>query len=86
MSDRPVLAVIPLPARLEVSAAILGALADVWEEHHGQTLTTAHMAEEFTPWGRALVIREPEPFTADHDHQTVAEEPPQGPAATRPAS
>lgn len=58
-TDGPPLAVIPLPARLEVSAAILGALADVWEREHGQTLTSEHMTTESTPWGTALVIREP---------------------------
>jgi hypothetical protein len=61
----PILAVIPLPARLEVTAAILGALATVWEEHHGQVLTMAHSAEESTPWGTALVIREPEKTPPD---------------------
>lgn len=61
MPDRPILAVIPLPARLEVSGAILGTLADVWEREHGQVLTTGHMATESTPWGMALVIREPQP-------------------------
>ncbi|GII89644.1 hypothetical protein Ssi03_76340 [Sphaerisporangium siamense] len=67
--DRPVLAVIPLPARLEVTAAVLGALAGVWEEQHGQVLTMADAPEESTPWGRALVIREPAPPALDQSHE-----------------
>jgi hypothetical protein len=63
MPERPILAVIPLPARLEVAGAVLGALATAWEEHHDQVLTMDHAAEESTPWGRALVIREPAPIS-----------------------
>lgn len=83
MSDRPVLAVIPLPARLEVAAAVLGALADVWEDHHGQVLTMSDAPEESTPWGRALVIRKPGPPAGPADGEVVpdTEIPPRDPAA-----
>ncbi|WP_066374151.1 hypothetical protein [Herbidospora mongoliensis] len=61
MADRPVLAVIPLPARLDVAAAVIGAVSEVWLREHGQTLTTADMRTESTPWGTTTVIRKPEP-------------------------
>jgi hypothetical protein len=59
MADRPVLAVIPLPAPVATMCTVILALADLWEREYGQTLTNAHMTTETTPWGEALVVREP---------------------------
>ncbi|MEU8196358.1 helix-turn-helix transcriptional regulator [Microbispora amethystogenes] len=55
----PPLAVIPLSTGLEISAAILGALADAWESTHDHTLRTGDMSTEPTPWGPAIVVRDP---------------------------
>lgn len=55
MSEPPLL-VVPLPARLPVVCALLDALSATWEAEYGTRLTTAHLSQQDTPWGPAMVV------------------------------
>ncbi|MEU8279541.1 helix-turn-helix domain-containing protein [Microbispora bryophytorum] len=55
----PALAVIPMSTSMAVSGAILRALAVAWERENGQALVAADMCTESTPWGPAIVVRDP---------------------------
>lgn len=67
MPDRPVLMVIPLPVDVDVFCAVGLGLVGVWEKQYGRRLDLAEFVTETTPWGRALVIREPERLESDRD-------------------
>lgn len=58
--------VIPLPARLPIVCALLDALSDAWEAEYGAPPTNAHMSQENTPWGLAMVVREGDAPAEEH--------------------
>jgi hypothetical protein len=63
---RPPLLIVPLPVDVGLGAAVLLAARDWWTETRGEPLVMATdpaadvpLREELTPYGRALVLRQP---------------------------
>jgi hypothetical protein len=70
----PPLLILPLPADVRLAAAVLGAAGDWWADRYGEPLvihtdpdaTNPLRQEEDTPYGRALVLRQPPEGGGDH--------------------